>query len=97
MFARSLLTFLIYLSSLLETTQGYNIGADDSVRERSDFGEPHVPATNRGSWLGWGANIYNNRLAASDAIVDASNVASLNSICKKVYPIGESAPPLVAN
>ena len=97
MFARSLLAFLIYLSSLFETIQGYNLGADDSCRKRSDFGEQHVPATDRGSWLGWGANVYNNRLAASDAIVDVSNVASLDSICKEVYPIGESAPPLVVN
>lgn len=97
MFARSLLAVLIPLSSLLEATQGYNLGADDSVLGRSDFNEPHVPATNRGSWLGWGANVYNNRVAASDAIVDASNVASLGSICKEVYPIGESAPPLVVN
>ena len=49
----------------------------------------------RGSWLGWGANIHNNRWAASDAVIDASNVASLRPVCKKKYRFGESAPPLV--
>ncbi|KAL8793209.1 MAG: hypothetical protein Q9195_004145 [Heterodermia aff. obscurata] len=95
MFAPSLLAVLIPLSSLLGATQGYNVGADDTLLERSPLEEPQGPATNRGSWLGWGANVYNNRLAASDTIVDASNVASLDSICKEIYPIGESAPPLV--
>ena len=97
MFARSVLAILVPLSSLLEATQVYNLGADDSLLKRTDVDEPQGPATNRGSWLGWGANVYNNRLAASDATVDASNVASLDSICKKVYPIGESAPPLAVD
>ena len=97
MLTGSLLAVLIPLSGLFKTSQGHDLGADDSVLKRSDSYEPHVLAANRGSWLGWGANVYNNRVAASDAIVDASNVASLGSICKEVYPIGESAPPLVIN
>ena len=97
MFAPSLLALLIPLSSLFEAVQGYNLGAEDSLLQKADLNERQVPATNRGSWLGWGANIYNNRLAASDATVDASNVASLESVCKEVYLIGESAPPLVVD
>ena len=88
MFLPSLLAILIPLTSLVETGQAYSFGSDN-------LNERQLPATNRGSWLGWGANIYNNRLAASDATVDASNVASLFSICRKVYLFGESAPPLV--
>lgn len=48
-----------------------------------------------GSWVGWGNGIYNNRWASSDAAVNASNVGSLHSVCRKKYTGGESAPPLV--
>ncbi|TLD18386.1 hypothetical protein PspLS_10061 [Pyricularia sp. CBS 133598] len=49
-----------------------------------------------GNWLGWGAGVYNNRWAASDAVVDASNIANLTKVCSVHYTTaGQSAPPLV--
>lgn len=50
-----------------------------------------------GDWLGWGADIYNNRWASASAQVDASNVGSLHSTCVKEYDGGVSAAPLVVN
>ena len=48
-----------------------------------------------GSWLGWGGNIFNNRLAAPDTTVNAINAATLEPRCRKEYAIGVSAAPLV--
>ena len=52
---------------------------------------------NPGTWLGWGAGIYNNRRASSDARVDPINIGSLGQACQKNYANGESTPPLVVD
>ena len=68
--------------------------ANDLLQTRQHA--PLEPGHSNGTWLGWGADIYNNRLAAPDVKVDASNVASLSSVCKLDYsPYGISAAPLV--
>ncbi|KAL8647677.1 MAG: hypothetical protein Q9226_006338 [Calogaya cf. arnoldii] len=51
----------------------------------------------RGTWLGWGAGIYNDRRASPDARVISVNVASLHQTCRKIYAYGESTPPLVVD
>lgn len=55
------------------------------------------PGNTDGNWLGWGGDIYNNRLAASDATINAANVASLHQVCHQNYSVGVSATPLVVN
>ena len=69
----------------------------DALQYQAGINEQQLSRSGRGSWLGWGANIYNNRWAASDALVDASNVASLRPVCQKQYMGGESASPLVVS
>ncbi|ELQ35660.1 hypothetical protein M0657_010983 [Pyricularia oryzae] len=57
---------------------------------------PDAQPPSGGNWLGWGAGVYNNRWAGSDAVVDASNVANLTKVCSVQYATaGQSAPPLV--
>ena len=59
---------------------------------------PPAPGHSNGTWLGWGGDIYKNRLAAPDVKVDAPNVATLSSACKLDYsPYGISAAPLAIN
>src|SRR3569833_354090 len=53
------------------------------------------PASHRGNWLGWGADVYNNRWASSDATVGSWNVDSLSIVCQKSFDPGLSAAPLV--
>ena len=49
----------------------------------------------RGSWLGWGADVFNNRLAAPGSPIDSCNAASLVETCSKIYPVGVSATPVI--
>ncbi|KAI6353110.1 hypothetical protein MCOR31_011797 [Pyricularia oryzae] len=57
---------------------------------------PDAQPPSGGNWLGWGAGVYNNRWAGSDAVVDASNVGNLTKVCSVQYATaGQSAPPLV--
>ena len=101
MHAIYLLAAFAQLGSLLQVA--YAASAHSALRstasyiEEKDLNERQPSVTSPDSWLGWGANIYNNRWAASDAQVDASNVASLQSVCKLEYTIGESAPALVVH
>jgi outer membrane protein assembly factor BamB len=53
------------------------------------------PPSEKGSWLGYGGNIYNNHRAASDAVLNTTNVRSLVPVCQKTYEPGISAAPLV--
>lgn len=48
-----------------------------------------------GSWLGWGANVFNNRLAAPGSSIDSSNAATLVETCSQSYPLGVSATPVI--
>ena len=61
---------------------------------KSDFPRPPTAYSNN-NWLGWGAGIYNNRVAPTGATVDVSNVASLDQVCHEEYTVGVSATPLV--
>lgn len=53
------------------------------------------PPSRSGGWLGWGADLYNNRWAAPDAIVSSTNVESLELVCEQQYNPGVSAAPLI--
>jgi outer membrane protein assembly factor BamB len=55
------------------------------------------PTSDKGSWLGFGGNIYNNHWASGDATADTDNIGTLNSVCQKTYQSGVSAAPLVEN
>ncbi|KAL1595918.1 hypothetical protein SLS60_009608 [Paraconiothyrium brasiliense] len=60
--------------------------------------EPQIPASRPalgGNWLGFGADVYNNHWAGSDALVDIANVKNLTTVCQKKYEPGLSAAPLV--
>ncbi|KAL8298354.1 hypothetical protein RB597_006803 [Gaeumannomyces tritici] len=60
----------------------------------NDIPGPQPPAG--GNWLGWGAGPYNNRWAASDAVVSTKNIANLTKVCSVPYSgAGQSAAPLV--
>lgn len=48
-----------------------------------------------GKWLGFGADVYNNHWAGSDAEITIDNVKNLSSVCKKNYEPGLSAAPLI--
>ena len=66
------------------------------LQQRQYHGFPS-PGYNPGDWVGWGGNVYNNRVAAPGAAIDAANVATLESVCKEDYAYGVSATPLVIN
>ena len=48
-----------------------------------------------GSWLGWGADVYNNHWASKDTIIDVDNVGSMELTCSMFYDPGVSATPYV--
>lgn len=48
-----------------------------------------------GEWLGWGADVFNNRWASAGSSVDSSNAASLVETCTKSYRLGVSATAVV--
>ena len=92
----SLLIAVAFLPLALITsipTQNLEVTA---LQEKHDYAS-HAPGQTNGDWLGWGADIYNNRLAAPDASIDTSNVASLKQVCREEYLVGVSATPLVIN
>jgi outer membrane protein assembly factor BamB len=62
--------------------------------------EPQIPAIRPspgGNWLGFGADVYNNHWAGSDALVDIASVKTLTTVCQKKYEPGLSAAPLIEN
>ena len=83
------------LLGILPTIANTSDVTADLVQQKSGIDGRSLSSGLRGSWLGWGANNHNNRWAASDAVIDVSNVVSLRPVCKKRYSFGESAPPLV--
>lgn len=60
--------------------------------DTSQLSEEQPP---NGGWLGWGADVYNNRWAAPDARINVGNAASLNLTCSLFYSPGVSANPYV--
>lgn len=61
----------------------------------SAAGQDSASGQQRGSWLGWGADIFNNRLAAPGTPIDSSNAATLVETCSKSYRLGVSATPVI--
>lgn len=51
------------------------------------------PDNNR--WSGWGANIFNNRWASENTLINSTTVSTLVEHCKVTYPGGVSATPVV--
>ncbi|KAL8734376.1 MAG: hypothetical protein Q9166_001574 [cf. Caloplaca sp. 2 TL-2023] len=92
---RIALTNLVLTASLFGACHSSQLKAESYGHDTNVINERQLLPNSRGTWLGWGAGIYNNRRASSDAKVDSSNVASLRPNCKKQYLKGESAPPLV--
>lgn len=97
MFSISLLAAIVPLSALSSVARGSVTHLDVSGLQERDYHRYGPPRQSNGNWLGWGANVYNNRLAAPDAVVDAANVASLHPVCQKAYSVGVSATPLVVD
>ena len=91
MVATSFLATFAFLHYCLVLTHGSDFAPNYRSRLGAGAGRPNK----QGSWLGWGNGIYNNRWANLNAEVDSTNVASLHSVCKKDYTVGQSSPPLV--
>ncbi|KAL9019544.1 MAG: hypothetical protein Q9185_003164 [Variospora sp. 1 TL-2023] len=93
--AHLFLSALSFLATITPIAQGGFLGSHGFSRaERDTDVHPFSPPGNS-DWLGWGANIFNNRWASTGAKVDVSNVANLQSTCKKEYTGSVSAAPLV--
>ncbi|KAF2115636.1 quinon protein alcohol dehydrogenase-like superfamily [Lophiotrema nucula] len=74
----------------------YNVGPDlPSFETIYQVPALQPPPSKKGNWLGYGADIYNNHWASSDAVIDTSNVESLVPVCQKKYDPGVSAAPLI--
>ncbi|KAL8784028.1 MAG: hypothetical protein Q9213_004216 [Squamulea squamosa] len=95
MVSRITLLLSILTGSVLSVARIPNLDIELYEYQRSTIVERQLRPNSRGTWLGWGAGIYNNRQASPDAEISSINVASLRPTCKKVYANGESAPPLV--
>ncbi|TPX18977.1 uncharacterized protein E0L32_011370 [Thyridium curvatum] len=74
-----------------------HLGSQNRIVDILQIPDQRPEPSERGSWLGWGGGVYNNRWAASDAIVDSTNTGSLKLHCQKKYDPGTSASPLVAD
>ena len=48
-----------------------------------------------GEWLGWGADVFNNRLASPGSSIDSSSAASLVKTCSQSYRLGVSATAVI--
>ena len=97
MFTFLLLAALAPIGALASVAHPVVPKSDAADLQERQYNAYWPPGHSNGNWLGWGADVYNNRWAASDATVDASNVASLHLVCKKEYSVGISATPLVVN
>ncbi|KAL8820388.1 MAG: hypothetical protein Q9223_001378 [Gallowayella weberi] len=97
MFLKVALTTLVITACLPFAVHSSRLDTDIFENQESNIHERNVSPNSRGTWLGWGAGIYNNRRAAPDAKLNSTNLDSLRPICKKQYLDGESAPPLVVD
>lgn len=91
----SILLMATLMGSLTFATHIWAPGANLTGMPTNKNVAKRLTANNEGAWLGWGANVYNNRWAASRAVVDTSNVADLHPFCREAYSAGVSAAPLV--
>jgi len=97
MFSFLLVAAFVPLGALSSVARSSVITSDAGGLQEGDYDQHGPPRQSNGNWLGWGADVYNNRLAAPDAIVNAANVASLHPVCQKEYSKGVSATPLVVD
>ncbi|KAI4243980.1 MAG: hypothetical protein L6R40_003191 [Gallowayella cf. fulva] len=95
MYPSRALTSFILICTLSFGASSSPTDIDSSENQGTHIRERELRPNSRGTWLGWGAGIYNNRQASPDAKLNSSNVATLQPTCKKQYLGGESAPPLV--
>jgi outer membrane protein assembly factor BamB len=78
-------------------SESNNLNSGDRAINILQIPDQQPEASDKGNWLGWGGGVYNNRWAASDAIVDSTNGNSLKLHCQKKYDPGTSASPLVVD
>lgn len=88
---------LLLLAILASINHGVLSNPDATAHAGSNVDVRSLSPYSNSDWLGWGANVYNNRWASTGAEIDASNVADLQPACKQDYPGGVSAAPLVVN
>lgn len=89
------LAALVLTAQLFAGAHDFHPVTESISSQAPNIAERQLRPNSRGTWLGWGASIYNNRRASSDARIVSANIASLQPACKKQYQGGESAPPLV--
>ncbi|KAL8664148.1 MAG: hypothetical protein Q9168_007965 [Polycauliona sp. 1 TL-2023] len=89
--------YLLLTTVVLVVAYDSDVDLTSSELSARNIDEQELRPNSPGTWLGWGAGIYNNRRASSDARVNSANVASLYQTCQQDYENGESAPPLVAD
>lgn len=97
-------TSLAILSLSFTTTTANNqylhTSGEDKCVYSSCRPENQIPASRPppgGNWLGFGADVYNNHWAATDALINIDNVETLSTVCQKKYDPGLSAAPLIQN
>lgn len=97
MFSRFPIISLILVITVYTFADVLDLDFKSSGHKACTFDERELRPNSPGTWLGWGAGIYNNRRASSDARVDSINIDSLRQTCQKNYANGESTPPLVVD
>ncbi|KAL8861872.1 MAG: hypothetical protein Q9178_001741 [Gyalolechia marmorata] len=97
MFSKVTVIALTVTASLFQVARSSGLGTETYEDQESNIAQRQLRPDSPGTWLGWGAGIYNNRRASSDAKITSINVDSLHPTCKRVYGSGESAPPLVVD
>lgn len=97
MLAFQLAAVFAIIESLGSFAHGWAPISNTFPYRKRNVNEELSPYNGEGNWLGWGANVYNNRVASPRAKINTSNVASLHSTCQKEYSVGVSAAPLVVN
>ncbi|KAL8888670.1 MAG: hypothetical protein Q9215_003939 [Flavoplaca cf. flavocitrina] len=97
MFSRIPSISLILILTFFAFGDDLDLDFKSSRHQARTFDERELRPNSPGTWLGWGAGIYNNRRASSDARVDSINIASLRQTCQQNYANGESTPPLVVD
>ncbi|KAJ4301325.1 hypothetical protein N0V90_003417 [Kalmusia sp. IMI 367209] len=98
---RNILITLCFGVTAVLAGEHYPIYADSDASDVSICDPvPQIPASRpppskEGNWLGFGADIYNNHWAGTDALINIDNVNTLDSVCQKKYEPGVSAAPLI--
>jgi hypothetical protein len=59
------------------------------------FAQSSKSPSENNRWSGWGANIFNNRWASENTLINSTTISTLVKHCKITYPGGVSATPVV--